>query len=149
MENQNLDLKYCIFAWKLANVLLPPLFSSMCSIGYRSYSTSLESSKLLSHLILMFMAPLLRCVSYTNYYNFHSTCLKADGFFAMVVMDVPWSIDFLVLYPFWSQGLLRSLWRKRRRRKKKKVKKVIHPFWSKNTKVLWFYRMWLIGEISH
>ena len=31
MENQNLDLKYCIFAWKLANVLLPPLFSSMCA----------------------------------------------------------------------------------------------------------------------
>ena len=29
MQNQNLDLKYCVFAWKLANVLLPPLFSSM------------------------------------------------------------------------------------------------------------------------
>ena len=30
MQNQNLDQIYCVFARKLANVLLPPLFSSMC-----------------------------------------------------------------------------------------------------------------------
>ena len=35
MQNQNLDRKYCVFAWKLANVLSPPLLSSMRGISLR------------------------------------------------------------------------------------------------------------------
>ena len=45
MQNQNLDLKYCVFAWKLANVLLPPLFSSMWTVPYLSKGSSTDSTQ--------------------------------------------------------------------------------------------------------
>ena len=57
MQNQNLDLKYCVFAWKLANVLLPPLFSSMCyieNILFYQFQIHIEKHTSFLHILVYF-----------------------------------------------------------------------------------------------